>query len=520
MSNTLLRRVSLGIALGAFVLGVGASALADEPPSNEPAAPSTVDVASAPPANSPNPAPPSSAAPPRKEWLFTGSWRVREEFWDWFAAPGFDNRYAFTGSLLRFGVARQTPKSGFSIELEQAWLIGLPKNAVAPPPAGQLGFGGSYYFASDDQDASLFVKQAFWRVKGLGEAANSLRVGRFEFIEGMETVPKDASLAWLKRERIAHRLIGNFGFSHVGRSLDGLQFVRNTPSLNVTVAGGIPTRGVFDLNGMDTLPDVRYGYAAATKPVGGGIFQGEGRLFGLFYDDSRDQVVKVDNRPPPAPATDAGTIQIGTLGGHFIGRWETAVGTADLLAWGAGQFGKWGSLSHGAFAAALEGGIQPKGLPGKPWFRAGYFHASGDGDPTDGVHRTFFPVLPTPRIYARFPFFTQMNLNDAFVQSIFRPHPKVTLRSDVHALWLADENDLWYSGGGAFQDRPAFGYSGRPTGGSRGLATLADLSVDYQWRKDTTLSAYFGYAFGGKVIGASYAGRNAAFGFLELTHRW
>ena len=82
--------------------------------------------------------------------------------------------------------------------------------------------------------ASLFIKQAFWRHKGFGGAANSVRLGRFEFIDGAEVMPKDPTLAWMKRERIAHRLIGNFGWSHVQRSFDGGELVRNTPGLNIT----------------------------------------------------------------------------------------------------------------------------------------------------------------------------------------------------------------------------------------------------------------------------------------------
>jgi len=32
----------------------------------------------------------------------------------------------------------------------------------------------------------------------------------------------------------------------------------------------------------------------------------------------------------------------------------------------------------------------------KPWFRAGVAYGSGDNDPKDGKHGTFFQILPTP----------------------------------------------------------------------------------------------------------------------------
>jgi hypothetical protein len=446
-------------------------------------------------------------------------WRLRQELWNWFNTPGFQDDYTFTGSTLRFGASRETPRTDLLLELSQVSLLNLPHRASAPIPQGQLGLGASYFDANGGQDATLFVKQAYWRGKGLGARGNSLRVGRFEFIDGTETVPKDPSLAYLKRERVAHRLLGNFGFSHVQRSFDGGQFVRNTPGFNLTTFAGIPTRGVFDLNGMDTLPDVRVGYAAGTLPFAARHFQGEARLFGLYYNDTRD-VMKADNRPLPARATEFGDIQIGTVGGHALGLWQTPVGQVDGLLWAAGQFGEWGPLSHRAFAVAAEAGIQPKRLPGRPWLRAGFFHGSGDGDPGNRSHGTFMPILPTPRVYARFPFYTQANLNDLFGQVLLRPNPRLTLRADLHALWLADPSDLWYSGGGAFQDRPSFGYGGRPSNGRRGLATVADISIDYQWRKGTTFTAYVGYAAGGGVITSQYDGRSGLMAYLEVTQKF
>src|SRR5262249_57316716 len=103
----------------------------------------------------------------------------------------------------------------------------------------------------------------------------------------------------------------------------------------------------------------------------------------------------------------------------------------------------WGALTHRAAAFASEVGWQPRagerlGL----WIRGGYDYGSGDASPTDGTHGTFFQVLPTPRLYARLPFFNMMNDGDAFAEVIVRPVPRVTVRGDVHSLSLADAHDL------------------------------------------------------------------------------
>ena len=151
----------------------------------------------------------------------------------------------------------------------------------------------------------------------------------------------------------------------------------------------------------------------------------------------------------------------------------------------------------------------------KPWIRVGYDFGSGDDNATDGTHATFFQVLPTPRIYARTPFFNLMNNKDTFAELILRPK-RVTLRTDVHAVRLADSNDLWYTGGGAFQ-AATFGYTGRPSNGQSTLGTLYDISADITVTPHIGVGGYFGYASGGLVTQAIYSGGNAVrMGFVEL----
>src|SRR5262249_52981923 len=154
---------------------------------------------------------------------------------------------------------------------------------------------------------------------------------------------------------------------------------------------------------------------------------------------------------------------------------RTPVGPLDMLGWAAVQRGAWGSLTQRAHAYALEVGWQPATFGSlAPWLRSGYNEGSGDDNPTDQSHGTFFQLLPTPRVYARLPFFNLMNTRDTFGEAIVRPLKNLTIRTDVHALQLARSSDLWYSGGGAFQPG-SFGYTGRPSNGHTGLGTLYDV---------------------------------------------
>ena len=73
----------------------------------------------------------------------------------------------------------------------------------------------------------VFPKQAFVNLKGLGGAPQSLKLGRFDFAEGMEAAGKNPVITALKRTRIQQRLLGSFGWSHVGRSYNGFHYSYN-----------------------------------------------------------------------------------------------------------------------------------------------------------------------------------------------------------------------------------------------------------------------------------------------------
>ena len=229
--------------------------------------------------------------------------------------------------------------------------------------------------------------------------------------------------------------------------------------------------------------------------------------------------MKVDNRPLDVRMADKEPIAINTIGGNATTAIDAGPGIVDALLWGLVQTGQWGQQSHGAWAWAIEAGYQLPQLPAAPWLRAGWDRSSGDANPTDDHHRTFFQLIPTARTYARLPFFNLMNSSDAFLELVLRPHDRVLIRSDVHWLRLTEGRDLWYSGGGATSNT-FFGYAGSPANGDRGLATLADISVTVTLHQRLTVEGYYGHAFGRDVVGQTFPGRDADYGFLEMTFNY
>ena len=382
-----------------------------------------------------------AAADWRDNVTFTLSDRARGEFVDWFdppAAPAGAQRYAFFANQLRAGVRVDLPHLQLVVEAQDTRLANLPDDATLAPPQGALGPGAVYFLNTrDTSQGETFLKQGFVSLRGRGFTA---KVGRFEYRDGAETVPGDATLAFLKRARINERLVGAFDFTHVTRSFDGGLVAYDEPGWNATAIGLRPTRGGFEVSANRELDGVSLaGLSLTAKRLPfTGAPPADLRLFYLYYEDRRNEPLKVDNRALAARTADRDSIFVHTLGGHAVTAVEAGPGVLDGLVWAVGQTGEWGVQDHAAWATAVELGYQLPRVIAQPWLRIGYDVSSGDRDPTDGDHGSFFQALPTARVYAQLPFYNLMNNQDVFAQLILRPHARVTVRTDYHWLSLTD----------------------------------------------------------------------------------
>jgi hypothetical protein len=462
-------------------------------------------------------------------WDVFGALRVRGESWNWFDETD-RGRYQFLGATARIGVERRMGRQAFRFELAAPVLLGMPDDAFGDPAdaanygpgAGQLGMGATYRASNFDESSAiqLFPKNLHWRLmRRQLRATQALRIGRFEYDDGTETNPGNATLSALKRERIASRLLGSFAWTHVGRSYDGVHWSTKRDGRDVTLLVAAPTRGVFQADGWAPLP-IGVAYGAWTVPYTTASGAADARVFGIQYLDRRDDPVRLTGNGA-AQTLDDEDVTITTIGGHWLYVLERAPAHFDFVLWGAGQVGSWGNESHRAWSGVAEAGVQPRGMPSlNPWLRAGVAYGSGDDDAGDGRHGTFFQLLPTPRPYARFPFHNMQNLRDLYASLALRPADRVTIRSEVHSLALASAEDLWYLGGGAFQPR-TFGYQGRTTGGERDLSLLVDLSADFRLTPDFVLSAYLSRASAGEAMRVAYPNNGAgSLFYVEVTRRF
>jgi hypothetical protein len=456
---------------------------------------------------------------------FTGSVRLRGNGWNWFKpiSPTAENEYGYSGNLVRLNFAERLSKWDWDVEFFIPSFFGLPTGATQPAPQGAMGLGSNFFSSnhSDQNTAMIFPKQLFVRFDGLGGDGNhTLQLGRFIVNDGTETVPENATLATLKPGRIGGRLLGEFGFAESGRAFDGVRYSYSKSRNNFTFIGAVPTRGVFQVDGWG-WNRVSVQYAAYTRDWGSAKHVADTRAFFLEYEDFRDGILKTDNRPAAVRRADTQHIRVDTYGGHTLHAITTDAGTVDLLAWGAVQTGSWGNQAQRGWSIVGEGGFQPKILPMlKPWVRAGFRDGSGDSNPNDGTHNTFFEVLSGPRPFARTPFFDGTNIQDLYGHLILRPHPKVTTSSEFHSLRLAEANDFWYTGGGVYQPW-SFGYTGRATSGRRSLANFYDTNVEYRANRKLTLTGYFGYMQGLGAIEVIYPDdKNGRYGYGEILYRF
>jgi Alginate export len=452
-------------------------------------------------------APPASTA-----WLARNLTRV--ESWRFFEPPpgGGDPTSTYLATRFYLGVQRIEPRVDLQAAAHIVQLGWLPELAAGPGP---LGLGAVYFdHAGSTHPGEIYLKYLNARFKGVLPGL-SLQVGRFGYASGAEGASGVAKIEAVKRLRIDSRMVGEFEFSFFQRSFDGVRADYARGRSRVTAAALFPTQGGFEEDANRTLSDVGVLTGVLTLQPSAPIPRTEWQIFSYRYDDDRRVAGRPDNSGAAAVAADVDVITIGTT---LVTSRTLGAGEFDAAGWFALQRGQWYELDHRAHAVSAEAGYQWVGARGRPWVRGGWLGASGDGDASDNQHETFFQMLPTVRRQSLSATYSQMNLQDLFVQIMMTPTSIVSVRADLHSLRLSESADRWYFGSGATQNvGRVFGFGTRPSSGARDLGTVLEGSVDVRIRSRWTLGGYLGSIHGGKVVTRTFAGKRLLFGFVEST---
>ena len=457
---------------------------------------------------------PSAPSQAPVEWEAIVRNLTRTEFWQFFEplpSPAAGNaETAHIGNRLLAGVRWRRGLVDATAALQYVQFGGLDADAIGP---GALGTSALYYdHSSDSSSSQVYLRTMSVAVRGIAKRLD-LQVGRFGYTSGAERASGTAKIESVKRMRIDSRLIGEFEWSLYQRSFDGARADWRAVRWTLTAAAARPTQGGFeDASGVG-IDDILVGNVAWTAAPGLLIPRTEVQAFATHYADHRRVSARPDNTGLSAAMVDAA---ITTVGFHTVSALPVGSRELDLLTWFGVQTGDWYEQSHRGLGWSLEGGHQWSKTAGAPWLRGGMLYMSGDGNPADARHGTFFPMLPTARRYSQSTLTTLANVRDTFAQVIVHPASALTARIDVHAIALASTADGWYSGSGATQEEGRiFGYTLRPSGGQRRVTNVVEGSLEWRIHPRWTAAVYGAVASAGPVVRRSFQEHPGGFFYLE-----
>jgi hypothetical protein len=435
--------------------------------------------------------------------------RWRWEYWDARAPASsnmaggrtrFDGKYTWRDQLSLFAQGQHAYVGGLS-----AASSGVAAAYRANTPGG------------DNDHASAVKLSQLW-LEWKPTPRSSLRGGRHDINRGTGLKYDEKAWKFLKTTRLSQRLVGTVGWTHGARSYDGGSASVTTDSFYANAFVAQPTTGVFDIDsGYGFQSDVLVGALDLVARRGSWLPNTELAAFFVGFRDHRDPVVV---------AGLFGDIDVYTLGVQSLGIYPLGPGSLDVTLWLAYQFGDYVNdtpsgvrrLDQRAWAVIGELGYRLTEIPGKPWIRTGVNAASGDSNPDNGRHGTFFNVLPTNHMY--YGYVDQLalqNLVNWFAQFEFAPHPKLGISLFVHKFWLTTANDGRYFGTGAF-NKTSLGFGATPSNGSRKLGTEVDVVARYAVNRWISLSLGYAHLFGGSVFTAP--DRDTRFAFAQILIRY
>ena len=403
---------------------------------------------------------------PRATLLFQNV--TRAESWSFFDPADIetDSDYTLVSNRARLGVRVDTRRIAFEGAFQYAQLLGLPDRAFGPGPLGP----GALYFASAGMPEAyqLYFKSMSLTIKDVVPRL-SMRVGRMSYASDEETP-------------YTGRLIGNVEWTPFERAFDGVRVDYLRQSWRIHAAFIMPTQGAFEESANPTIGKVQVSTVEFNSRYG--------QLFAHSYRDTRAVTARPDNT---GFAADRADIRLHTVGG--------SAALAGIHVWAAVQRGEWYGDSHRAFSLSADAGRRWDRVRWAPRAFAGVMYASGDDDPNDRRHGTFFPMLPTTRPDVLRGTYAQMNLRDVYAGVEVHPRTRLRLSAEVHVLALADRQDRWYSGTGATAIRGEyFGFTSRRSTLRHGLGTLTQASLAMQMKPRWTLRGALGVVRGGDVV--------------------
>ena len=487
---------SIRFITGLLTSVIGATALAQQPPSAAPAAT------------------PASAGLVndylRKEnsaftkWDFGGSVRARYEVKDGYGIQGVpgsldfrdhgadvDNEYFLEKIRFRGGYTDKWWSAlveGESSRAQSDQRFAYANNPFVPGTVTKQGDG--------PEADSIELHQAIIAVGNHKEFPVSLKVGRMEMSYGDE------------------RLIGAVGWNNIGRTFDAAKGRWQNEWFGVDVFVSrpvIPQNGVFD---QPNDYDFFSGFYASSLKVPKNIFD----VYFLARNSSPQAAAAVPSPQFPQPsARDIYTIgfRLKSKPGEF-GPWDYALESAyqfgNFVDKRPGLLTPTKRLDQSAYMVVAQGGYTFSDLWATPRLGLEYAFSSGDSDPFDDKHETLDNLFPTNhKFYGYMDFVSLENIHDIRATLTLKPTTRLTLVVEAHGFWLADTHDSFYNVGGVARGgtapMPGTGYGVNPSYSSF-VGTEIDVVAGYAVTRCAQVEVGYGHFFAADYVQQSLSNLN------------
>lgn len=383
---------------------------------------------------------------------------------------GADDFNQFVGTRIRLNISLRPFESlegFFQPQFSGVW------GQVEPNLAGNGTITGGGLTSGALRDRYLSLHQGFIRWSLSDEFR--FKIGRQEIMYG------------------DHVVIGNVGYSNVGRSFDAamiqakigdraLDFFYSKLAEDDTPGSGLA--GDQDLAGI----------YANLMPLG---FFSAFDLYGLWFRNDR-------TGKPTA-------FHFGTFGSRL----KFTTGKFDTRFEGAFQVGKSAGSNMRAYMIDFEEGLTVPYRNGLR-FALGYNHASGD-DPSTGTFTRYHSLFPTAHKWLGFmDFFGRQNIQSGTLRTKLTWNKQWITQMHFHTFWRVKTQDILY---GLAAEVPTRGIVAPPASAKRHAGEEVDLVVTYKPHPSISLEALGGLFFPGGYMKDTLGRNLSCFSYLQATFR-
>jgi hypothetical protein len=182
---------------------------------------------------------------------------------------------------------------------------------------------------------------------------------------------------------------------------------------------------------------------------------------------------------------------------------------------GVGETGSVGPQSIRAWAMTGGAAYEFQSVPARPRVFAQYDFASGNNNPSDGVHRTFDTIYPTA--HDRFGIVDQFgwqNIRSWRTGATVIPHRRLTLTAQYLDFRVATANDAVYNTSGG-----SIVFSTSPAGSSTRLGVEGDIYSWYELNRHLNIGGGYGRFNAGPFLSPLTTGHTYDYPFFAINFK-